>query len=125
LENLSKSANTILKINSLFKKEKDIVVVENIIKDENHYRGKIEVNHLNETLSFEIAIPHNYPLTHPNSDNISIIFKNKSYVGFNHINLDGSVCFHPDKDDDFERKFLYEIECLKQWIRDYYIGGFK
>jgi len=121
LDNLKDEDKTIKKINSLFKKDKDLVVVENIKKEDNYYRGKIEVNYLNEILSFDIAIPHNYPLTHPNSDNISIIFKNKNYIGLNHINLDGSVCFHPDKDDDFDRKLLYEIQCLKQWIKDYYI----
>jgi len=121
LDNLKDEDKTIKKINSLFRKDKDLVVVENIKKVDNYYRGKIEVNYLNEILSFDIAIPHNYPLTHPNSDNISIIFKNKNYIGLNHINLDGSVCFHPDKDDDFDRKLLYEIQCLKQWIREYYI----
>jgi integrative and conjugative element protein (TIGR02256 family) len=121
LDNLKEEDKTVKKINNLFKKDKDLVVVENIKKEDNYYRGKIEVNYLNEILSFDIAIPHNYPLTHPNSDNISIIFKNKNYIGLNHINLDGSVCFHPDKDDDFDRKLLYEIQCLKQWIKDYYI----
>ncbi|NIJ46583.1 integrative and conjugative element protein (TIGR02256 family) [Wenyingzhuangia heitensis] len=112
---------TLSKINGLLKKDEDLVIVENIKKEDNYYRGKIEINYLNENLSFDIAIPHNYPLTHPNSDNISIIFKNKNYIGLNHINLDGSVCFHPDKDEDFDRKLLYEIHCLKQWIKDYYI----
>ena len=121
MDNLKVGDKTIDKLNSLLKKDKDLVIVENIRKEDKYYLGKIEVNYLNEILSFDISIPNNYPLTHPNSDNISIIFKNKNYIGVNHINLDGSVCFHPDKDDDFDRKFLYEIKCLKQWIRDYYI----
>jgi integrative and conjugative element protein (TIGR02256 family) len=121
LDNLKEEERTIKKINSLLKKDTDVIIVENIKKEDNYYRGKIEVNYLSEILSFDIAIPHNYPLTHPNSENISIIFRNKSYIGLNHINLDGSVCFHPDKDDDFDRKLPYEIKCLKQWIRDYFI----
>ncbi len=112
---------TIRKFNDLIKKDCDVRIVEKLSQLENYYVGKIEVNYLNEILQFDIKIPLNYPLTHPNSDNISIIFRNKSLIGFNHINLDGSVCFHPDKDDDFERKFSYELLCLKQWIRDYYI----
>ncbi len=121
MDNLKEEDKTLNKINSLLKKDKDLVIVENIRKEDNYYIGKIEVNYLNEILSFDLAIPHNYPLTHPNSDNISIIFKNKNYIGVNHINLDGSVCFHPDKDDNFDSKFIYEIKRLKQWIRDYYI----
>jgi len=121
LDNLKEEDKTLSKINGLLKKDEDLVIVKNIRKEDNYYRGKIEVSYLNEILSFEIAIPHNYPLTHPNSDNISIIFKNKNYIGVNHVNLDGSVCFHPDKDDNFDSKFIYEIKCLKQWIKDYYI----
>jgi integrative and conjugative element protein (TIGR02256 family) len=121
LGNLKEEDKTLNKINSLLKKDKGLVLVENIRKEDNYYKGKIEVNYLNEILSFDIAVPHNYPLTHPNSDNISILFKNKDYVGVNHVNLDGSVCFHPDKNEDFDEKFLYEFECLKQWIKDYYI----
>lgn len=116
-----KGKKIIKRINGLIKKDKDVTIVEKIAKKENYYSGKIEVNYLNETLFFDLEIPHQYPLTHPNSDNISIIFRNEDYIGLNHINLDGSVCFHPDKDDDFDRKLLYELKCLKQWIGDYYI----
>lgn len=121
MDNLKEENKTIKKINSLLKKDSDIVVLETIKKEDYYYKGKIEVNYLSERLSFDLAIPNNYPLTHPNSDNISIIFKNSDYIGLSHINPDGSVCFHPDKDDNFDRKFLYEIKCLKQWIKDYYI----
>lgn len=119
--NLEEEIKTIKRINELVKKDKDVVIIERIEKKGNYFSGKIEVNTLNETLFFDLLIPHHYPLTHPNSDNISIIFRNEDYIGLNHINLDGSVCFHPDKDDDFDRKFLYELKCLKQWIREYYI----
>lgn len=111
----------IKRINVLIKKDKDVTIVKKIEKKGNYYSGKIEVNYLNETLFFDLQIPHHYPLTHPNYDNISIIFRNVEYIGLNHINLDGSVCFHPDKDDDFDRKLLYELKCLKQWMRDYYL----
>ena len=109
------------KIDSLLLKDKAFSIIDNIKKGDKYYEGRIEINYLNENLSFDISIPHNYPLTHPNSDNISIIFKNKDYIGINHVNLDGSVCFHPDKNEDFDEKLLYELECLKQWIKDYYV----
>ncbi|MEN8185510.1 MAG: ThiF family adenylyltransferase [Bacteroidota bacterium] len=121
MDNTKEKNKIIKRINGLIKKDKDVEIVEKFEKKDNHFSGKIKVNHLNENLLFDIHIPHHYPLTHPNSDNISIIFRNKDYIGLNHINLDGSVCFHPDKGDDFDRKLLYELKCLKQWIRDYYI----
>lgn len=121
MDSLKEEERIIKKINSLLKEDKEIIIIKNIAKEDNYYKGNIVVNYLNEKFNFDIAIPHNYPLTHPNSDNISIIFRNTNYIGLNHVNLDGSVCFHPDKDEDFDRKFLYEIKCLKQWIRDYYI----
>lgn len=121
MDNLEEEIKTIKRITVLVNKDKDVAIVGRIEKKENYFSGKIEVNYLNESLFFDLLIPHNYPLTHPNSDNISIIFRNENYIGLNHINLDGSVCFHPDKDDDFDRKLLYEIKCLKQWIREYYI----
>jgi integrative and conjugative element protein (TIGR02256 family) len=120
LDNL-KEEDIIKRINNLLKKDKDLELVKKTRKDGNYFKGKLEINYLEQKLNFDFAIPHNYPLTHPNSDNISIVFRNKNYIGLNHINPDGSVCFHPDKDDDFDRKLLYEIKCLKQWIRDYYI----
>lgn len=109
------------RIDSLLIKDKAFSIVDNIKKGDKYYEGRIEVNYLNKNLSFDIFIPHNYPLTHPNSDNISIKFKNKNYIGINHVNLDGSVCFHPDKNENFDNKLLYELECLKQWIKDYYV----
>jgi len=113
---------TLKRINSLIEKDKDVEIVEDLKEDGNYFSGKIEVNFLNESLFFQIKIPHHYPLTHPNSDNISIIFRNSDLIGLNHINPDGSVCFHPDKDDDLDRKLVFELKCLKQWISDYYIN---
>ena len=85
------------------------------------YEGKIRVEYKGFKLDFDVLIPKCYPFTLPNTDNISITFKNESLIGYSHINNDGSVCFHPEKDDDFERKLKSEINGLKTWIYDYYI----
>ena len=85
------------------------------------YDGKIRIGYKGAKLDFDVSIPKCYPFTLPNTDNISITFKNESLIGYSHINNDGSVCFHPNKDDDFERKLNSEINGLKTWIYDYYI----
>jgi integrative and conjugative element protein (TIGR02256 family) len=85
------------------------------------YDGKIRIGYKGAKLDFDVSIPKCYPFTLPNTDNISITFKNESLIGYSHINTDGSVCIHPNKDDDFERKLKSEIDGLKTWIYDYYI----
>ena len=89
--------------------------------DSYFYNGKIRIDYKGVELEFHISIPKCYPFTLPNADNISIIFKNVDLIGLPHINNDGSVCFHPEKDDNFERKLKQEINGLKTWIHDYYI----
>lgn len=86
------------------------------------YEGKIKIRYEGAELEFDVLIPIIYPLTMPNSDNISIKFRNEDLIGYSHINYDGSVCFHPEKDDNFERKLKSEIEGLKLWIYNYYIS---
>lgn len=108
-------------IENLFKQDPDITVVCPFEKNGYWISGKIQVKHKGVTLLFDTQVPSNYPYTQPHSDNISINFINKQLIGYNHINGDGSVCFHPEKDDDFERKFKSEIKDLKQWIHDYFL----
>jgi molybdopterin/thiamine biosynthesis adenylyltransferase/proteasome lid subunit RPN8/RPN11 len=109
------------RIENLFKQDQDITIVCPFEKNGYWISGKIQVKHKGVTLSFDTQVPSNYPYTQPHSDNISINFINKQLIGYNHINGDGSVCFHPEKDDDFERKFKNEIKDLKQWIHDYFL----
>ncbi len=101
--------------------DEDVRITSAFAMEDYWCKGKIQVSYLTATLDFETWIPHNYPLTLPNTDNISIVFKNADLIGFDHINIDGSVCFHPEKDSEFERKFLAEIKGLKDWIKKFYI----
>ncbi len=110
------------RITELLQTFEEIEILESFIKSDFYfYTGKIRIKYLDITLDFDVNIPYNYPLTLPNADNISIIFKNTDLIGISHINNDGSVCFHPDKDDNFECKFKSEISGLKKWIKDYYL----
>nr|WP_199000946.1 ThiF family adenylyltransferase [Flavobacterium sp. ASV13] len=110
-------------ITDILSEDLSIKILTSFSKKNYFYEGKIEINYLDKELEFEVLIPKNYPLTLPNIDNISITFKNTNLIGYNHINNDGSVCFHPKKDDNLERKLKSEISGLKKWIKDYYIGN--
>lgn len=98
-----------------------ISITSEFKKEGYFFVGDLRIDHAGVSLDFNVSIPHNYPLTHPNADNISIIFVNKQLIGYEHINGDGSVCFHPKKDHQFDRKFKAEIKGLKNWIFKYYV----
>ena len=86
-------------------------------------RGELLFDVLGVELKFEVFIPTYYPMTNPNTDNISITFRNTDLVGYQHVNGDGSVCVHPAKDSDAERKMKNEINLIIDWIKNYYIFG--
>lgn len=109
------------KITSILSSDSSIEILTPFCLNSYFYDGKIRIRYKGVELDFDVSIPKCYPFTLPNADNISIIFKNESLIGYSHINTDGSVCFHPDKDDDFERKLKSEIVGLKIWIYEYYI----
>jgi len=110
------------KISKILQEDNEIEIITPFVNENSYYiTGRIKVKHKGVELDFDVNVPYNYPLTHPNTDNISIVFRNTDLIGISHINSDGSVCFHPNKDDDFERKFKNEIIGLKTWIFEYYI----
>lgn len=114
----------IKKITEQFLKDSNVeIVVPFSRKDSFWISGKILVKYKSVKIFFETILPANYPMTQPHQDNISINFVNKELIGYSHINNDGSVCFHPDKDDNFDRKIKAELKGLQQWISDYYING--
>jgi integrative and conjugative element protein (TIGR02256 family) len=108
-------------ITSILSLDKYIEILTPFCLNSYFYESKIRIDYKGVKLDFDVSIPKSYPFTLPNSDNISIIFKNENLIGYSHINNDGSVCFHPEKDADFERKLKSEIYGLKTWIYDYYI----
>jgi len=115
--------SVIEKITKLLRSESDIQILKDFEFDGNYWiSGRISIKYKGVELAFKTKIPANYPLSQPHTDNISINFINRDLIGCKYINNDGSVCFHPDKDDNFERKLKAEIVGLKSWINDYYIN---
>ncbi len=108
-------------ISNIIANDSHIEIIKSFAIQKNDFTGQIKINYLGIELDFFVIIPLTYPLTRPNSENISIYFYNPDLIGYNHINIDGTVCFHPQKDEDFERKLKAEIEGLKLWIKEYYI----
>ncbi|RDI09738.1 ThiF family adenylyltransferase [Flavobacterium sp. AG291] len=108
-------------ISSIINSDPHIEIKKSFIIQKDNFVGQIKVNYLNADLDIFVLIPTTYPFTRPNSDNISIYFYNPCLIGYNHININGTVCFHPQKDENFERKLRAEIVGLKLWIKDYYI----
>ncbi len=111
------------RVSELFLKDSAFEIVTAFIQTGFFCEGRVRLNYKGVSIDFDVWVPYNYPLTMPNTDNVSIIFKNSDLVGYPHINQDGSVCFHPEKDDDFVRKFKSELEGLKIWVYDYYLCG--
>jgi hypothetical protein len=113
----------IKKITNHFSNDDCVEIITPFSQDGNFWiSGKILIQFKGVEIPFETTLPVTYPLTQPHSDNISINFVNKDLIGYGHINNDGSVCFHPDKDDDFDKKIQAELSGLKEWIDDYYIN---
>lgn len=106
---------------SLLIADSEITLLERLRHEDFFFKGVVRVNHFGEALEFKIWIPQVYPLSIPNADNISILFINPDLEGYTHVNAGGSICFHPEKDDDFKRKFESELSGLKKWIRKYYV----
>ncbi len=80
--------------------------------------GRIEVETSKDNPVFDVLIPGGYPLG--NNQN-SIHFVCKEVMGYNHVNLDGSICLHARPDHNPTRKLHAEYNLLLQWIQDYYI----
>ncbi len=110
------------KISLLFEEDESISILKSFSLVNNFWvKGTIKVDFNGVSLNFETAVPKTYPMTQPHVDNVSINFINTDLIGYSHINNDGSVCLHPTKDDNFERKFRSEITLLKKWIHNYFI----
>lgn len=84
--------------------------------------GKINLTVEDKTLPFDVDIPLGYPLGRTQS---SIKFICREISHYNHQNLDGSICIHPDPNEDAALKLQSEISLLKKWMKDYYIDGKK
>lgn len=82
--------------------------------------GEIEVVGMPKPdVTFKVIIHENYPLKTGSIE--SIVFMNESLKKYNHINYDGSVCFHTLTTDDLSSKLKVDIEALLEWKDRYYV----
>lgn len=109
--------------NSLCEQDSEVLLLTPFVDEDKWSIGRIQLSLFGALLEFDVQIPNIYPLTRANSDNVSIKFINRECIGYPHVNNDGSVCFHPDKDDNIERKFKSELKGLKQWVENYFLLG--
>lgn len=54
-----------------------------------------------------------------------ICFINRVLVDYPHIMEGGSLCMHPAEYDNAEEQFVHDLEQLKEWVDEYYVGGKK
>ena len=107
------------KYNELFKKiDNRIQLIKEFENQEKYYSGEILIPTVKEDLIFVVKIPLGYPLGNANT---SIIFVCNQINGYEHQNLDNSICLHPEANEHIETKLKNEINLLLNWIQNYYI----
>lgn len=95
-----------------------IKVVQSFSNTEHGAVGIIEIETDKDTLKFNVTVPNSFPFGQATS---SIRFICDSIVGYEHQNLDNTICLHPSPNLDAEEKLKQEIDLLLDWIQQYYI----
>lgn len=95
-----------------------IKVVQSFGSTEQGALGIIEITTVKGSLKFDVTIPNSFPF---GQGTTSILFKCNSITGYEHQNLDKSICLHPSPNQNAEEKLKQEIDLLLDWIQEYYI----
>ena len=106
--------------NSFFNSFNDkihIVVPSN--KGEKGYLGVIKIETKKGNLDFDVLIPFSFPFGQRTT---SIQFKCNQINGYEHQNLDNSICLHPTPNENINEKLTQEVELLLKWIDYYYVN---
>lgn len=82
--------------------------------------GTISVTEKFANLSFDIEIYPQYPFQFHDVETIR--FYNKTLLGYNHVNSDGSICVHTPHSGVVNIKLYHDLMSLKQWMVKYYIN---
>ncbi|HWY12132.1 MAG TPA: ThiF family adenylyltransferase [Bacteroidia bacterium] len=107
-----------LLFNTFFRDQTGVKLLEEFFTGNEFIIGKIQIDTAKEPLLFNVEAPLSYPLS---NSPLSIRFVCTNVDGFLHLNWDGSVCIHPEKNHDPAEKLINEFSLLKRWIQDYYI----
>lgn len=80
--------------------------------------GELKIITSKDTLTFNVEIPHSFPLGGAQS---CIKFYSSDTEGYLHVNLDNSICLHSSLSADIKVRLKFEFELLFEWIQKYYI----
>lgn len=86
-------------------------------------RIKVELGEDGEAISWEVKISHSYPFKVMGVEPIR--FFNNELIDYPHIMEGGFLCMHPAEYDNAEQQFVSDLEQLKEWVDEYYVGGKK
>lgn len=86
-------------------------------------RIKVKTDESGGALVWNVVIAPSYPFKVLGGEPIQ--FFNEVLIDYPHIMEGGFLCMHPAEYDNAEDQFLHDLEQLKEWIDDYYIGGKK
>lgn len=86
-------------------------------------RIKVELGEDGEEISWEVKISHSYPFKVMGIEPIRFI--NNELIDYPHIMEGGFLCMHPAEYDNAEQQFVSDLEQLKEWVDEYYVGGKK
>lgn len=101
-------------------------IVDGFITNENGAllgRIKVKTYENGGDLEWNVVIAPSYPFKIMGSE--SIRFFNEALIDYPHIMEGGFLCMHPAEYNNTEDQFVHDLEQLKEWIDDYYIGGKK
>lgn len=105
--------------NNIFTSYNDsIKVVQSFKATEHNVFGIIVIETEKGALKFDVTIPNSFPFGQKTT---SIQFKCDSIKGYEHQNLDNSICLHPTPNHNADEKLKQEIDLLLDWIQEYYI----
>ncbi len=97
-----------------------VTLIDPFKDDEDMLTGHVVIDVHGVQLPFLVEIKACYPFHFHGSDSISFI--NKDLISYDHVMENGGICIHTLHCPVMEQKLQLDIDGLKQWIGDYYVG---